>query len=281
MIRVPLILLACLLSVSPTGLADSIPLAINGEAVQGGLLVGRTRPGADVRLDGRVLRISDEGLFLICFGRDATEPVTLSVEVNGERLEHVLSPASREWRIQRVDGLPAEKVTPPAAVLRRIQDEAHQIRLARDHDDARADFSVGFVWPLEGRITGVYGSQRILNGEPRQPHYGVDVAAPTGTRVVAPADGVATLVHEDMYYSGGTLLMDHGHGLSSTFIHLSRILVEEGQRVRQGDIVAEVGATGRATGPHLDWRMNLFEARIDPQLVVGLKPPAPVAEGAP
>jgi len=281
MIRVPSILLACLACVSPTGLADSIPLHLSGEAVQGGLLIGRTRPGADVRLDGRVLRVTDEGLFLIGFGRDATQPVTLSINAIGGRLEQVLSPASRDWRIQHVDGLPAEKVTPPAAVLRRIQDEAREVRLARNQDDARADFVAGFIWPLEGRITGVYGSQRILNGEPRQPHYGVDVAAPTGTRVVAPADGLATLAHGDMYYSGGTLVMDHGHGLSSTFIHLSRILVEEGQSVRQGEVVAEVGATGRATGPHLDWRMNLFEVRIDPQLVVGLKPPAPMAEGAP
>ena len=135
-------------------------------------------------------------------------------------------------------------------------------------------FLAGFIWPLQGPITGVYGSQRILNGEPRRPHFGVDVAAPTGTPVVAPADAIVTLVHPDMYFSGGTLIMDHGHGLSSTFIHLHKVLVEEGQVVKQGDVVAEVGATGRVTGPHLDWRMNLFTVRIDPELLV---PPMPQA----
>jgi murein DD-endopeptidase MepM/ murein hydrolase activator NlpD len=133
----------------------------------------------------------------------------------------------------------------------------------------------GFIWPLEGRISGVYGSQRILNGTPRRPHFGVDIAASVGTRAMAPADGVVTLAHPDMFYSGGTLIIDHGHGLSSTFMHLHRILVNKGQRVRGGEPVAEVGATGRVTGPHLDWRMNLFTKRLDPQLLVE---PMPVTE---
>ena len=125
------------------------------------------------------------------------------------------------------------------------------------------------MWPAKGRISGVYGSQRILNGEPRRPHYGVDVAAPVGTLVHAPADGLVTLANEDMFFSGGTLILDHGHALSSSFLHLSAILVKEGQRVRQGDPIAKIGATGRATGPHLDWRMNLGRDRLDPQLLVG------------
>jgi murein DD-endopeptidase MepM/ murein hydrolase activator NlpD len=129
-----------------------------------------------------------------------------------------------------------------------------------------------FIWPVTGRISGVYGSQRILNGKPKRPHYGVDIAAPTGTPVKAPADGVVSLVHNDMFYSGGTLIVDHGHGLSTTYMHLHKILVKKGQRVKQGDVIAQVGATGRVTGPHLHWGMNWFDTRLDPSLLV---PPMP------
>ena len=177
--------------------------------------------------------------------------------------------AQREYRIQRIDGLPPRKVTPTAEDMVRIREEYALVRKARSRVDERQDFLGGFVWPAEGRISGVYGSQRILNGVPKRPHFGVDIAAPVGTVVRAPADGVVTLTHDDMFFSGGTLIVDHGHGLSSTFIHLNRILVKEGDRVRQGDPIAEIGATGRVTGPHLDWRINLLDARLDPQLLVG------------
>ncbi len=261
--------------------ADGHPpsLMLDGEAVQGGLLIGRTDPGAAVLLDDRPLRVSASGAFLIGFGRDEVGPSTLTISTQGGRLTRELPVRSRSYRIQRVDGLPQSRVTPPPEVGRRIQQEAARIRAVRKHDDPRTDFESGFVWPLHGPVTGVYGSQRILNGEPRRPHYGVDVAAPVGRPVAAPADAVVTLVDQDMYFSGGTLVMDHGHGLTSTFIHLSKILVVEGQAVKQGQPVAEVGATGRATGPHLDWRMNLFETRLDPALVVGPMPaetPVPV-----
>jgi len=268
------IILSLLLALSLTAVAaEPPPLSITGDPVQGGLLFARTAPGALVQLDGRSLRVSPSGGFLVGFGRDQIEPVTLSVTgEDGATLSRTLDVRPREYSIQRVDGLPGSRVSPPPEVSQRIGLEAARIRLARNHDDQRADFESGFIWPLQGPITGVYGSQRILNGEPRQPHYGVDVAAPSGTPVVAPADAVVSLVEPDMYFSGGTLLMDHGHGLSSTFIHLSKILVEQGQQVKQGQVVAEVGATGRASGPHLDWRMNLFEIRLDPALVVGPMP---------
>ncbi|MGB5542961.1 MAG: M23 family metallopeptidase [Gammaproteobacteria bacterium] len=270
----PRILLPLLIVLSlSAGAADAPPLNLVGEPVQGGLLFASTEPAARVDLDGRPLRVSENGVFLIGFGRDQTAPVTLTIiDEDGASLSRTIEIRSREYAIQRVDGLPGSRVSPPAEVSQRIQQEAARIRAARNHDDERADFESGFIWPLQGRITGVYGSQRILNGEPRQPHYGVDVAAPSGTKVVAPADAVVTLVEPDMYFSGGTLLMDHGHGLSSTFIHLSKILVQPGQKVSQGQVVAEVGATGRASGPHLDWRMNLFETRLDPALVVGPMP---------
>ena len=259
------------LCTTPSGAAAELELA--GPATQGGLLVGRAPEARSVAFEGRTLRLADDGVFLVGFGRDAPPEAELVITHEDGRVERrLIEVAPREYRIQRIDGLPREKVTPSEAVLARIREEGARVAAARAIDDPRTDFRNGFVWPLTGRISGVYGSQRVLNGEPRRPHFGVDVAAPTGTPVVAPADAIVRLAEDDLFFSGGTLIMDHGHGLTSTFIHLSKILVEPGQRVRQGEVVAEVGATGRATGPHLDWRMNLFDVRLDPQLIT---PPMP------
>ncbi len=244
-------------------------LRLEGKLIQGGLVTGYTQPGARVVFDGRQVRVADDGVFLIGFGRDAKPESVLEITYpDGSRSTRRLEIARREYRIQRIDGLPPRKVTPKAEDLKRIREESALVKAARKRDDPRTDFRRGFIWPASGRISGVYGSQRILNGEPRRPHFGVDVAAPVGTPVVAPADGIVTLAHPDMFFSGGTLIIDHGHGLSSSFLHLSEVLVEVGQRVRQGELIARVGATGRVTGAHLDWRMNLFDARIDPQLLV-------------
>jgi murein DD-endopeptidase MepM/ murein hydrolase activator NlpD len=267
--RLPVPVLLFLLSMPLAGAVDGVRLELEGSILQGGLLVARTEPGAAVEVDGRQVRVSPQGVFLVGAARDEEGPLAVIVTTLDRRTASAsVSVSPRKYRIQRIDGLPAEKVTPPADVLERIRREAAMTRAARERDEERTDFLSGFEWPLEGPITGVYGSQRILNGEPRRPHFGVDVAGPVGTPVRAPADAVVSLVHADMYYSGGTLVMDHGHGLSSTFIHLSRILVAEGDRVEKGQVVAEVGATGRVTGPHLDWRMNLFDVRLDPQLLV-------------
>ena len=188
------------------------------------------------------------------------------------RVEHRhLQVVQRSYQVQRVDGLPPSKVSPGEEDMARIRKEIVLVKKARARDDPREDFLGGFEWPLKGRITGVYGSQRVLNGEPRRPHFGLDIAAPTGSEVRAPADGVVTLTHPDMYFSGGTIILDHGLGLSSTFLHLSKVLVEAGASVRQGDLIGHIGATGRASGPHLDWRMNWLDRRVDPQPLV---PPA-------
>ena len=245
-------------------------LELTGSVTQGGLVVGLTEPDARISLDGRAMRVSKEGLFLLGFGRDAAPQSQLVASfADGTTEQRTLAVERRQYDIQRIDGLPPRKVSPNERDLKRIQAESSLVKRARERDDPRVDFAAGFTWPAKGRISGVYGSQRILNGEPRRPHFGIDIAAPVGTTVTAPADGLVTLAHPDMFFSGGTLIVDHGHGLSSTFIHLSRILVAEGVRVKQGDPIAEIGATGRATGPHLDWRMNLFEHRLDPQLLVG------------
>jgi murein DD-endopeptidase MepM/ murein hydrolase activator NlpD len=249
---------------------DGSTLTLDGEPKQGALLIGRTDPGTRVNIDGNTVRVSDGGVFLLGFGRDAPDTARLeAVFPDGSREQRELRVTQRSYDVQRIDGLPPRKVTPSEEDMVRIRKEIALVKKARDRDDAREDFLVGFRWPLTGRISGVYGSQRILNGKPRRPHFGVDIAAPVGTLVRSPADGLVTLTHDDMFFSGGTLIIDHGHGLSSTFIHLNAILVKQGERVRQGDPIAEVGATGRVSGPHLDWRMNLLGNRLDPQLLVG------------
>ena len=247
---------------------------LDGPRTQGGLLRGQVPPGSTVRYEGEAVRVSRDGWFLIGFGRDAPPEAELVV-VHPDRREErrVLNVQPRAYDIQRIDGLPPRKVTPRSKEdLARIEADVRVVRQARAIDDARTDFLSGFRWPIKGRISGVYGAQRILNGEPRRPHFGIDIAAPAGTKVLAPADGVVTLVHPNMFFSGGTMIVDHGHGLSSAFLHLSRILVEKGERVAQGQPIAEVGSTGRSTGPHLDWRINLFDRRLDPALLVGPMP---------
>jgi murein DD-endopeptidase MepM/ murein hydrolase activator NlpD len=268
-----MLLAACL----PPAFLLSAPLQaleLNGEAVQGGLLFGLSRPGSQVLLDGSEVMVSADGRFVIGFDRDETGERTLRVRgPDGSEETLTLAVAPREYDIERVDGLPPSTVTPDPEALERIRQEAAMVSAARARRDARTDYATGFAWPAAGRISGVYGSQRILNGEPRRPHFGLDIAAPTGSPVYAPADGVVTLVHPDMYFSGGTIVLDHGQGLSSTFLHLSRTLVEAGMSVRKGDLIGEIGATGRASGPHLDWRMNWLDRRVDPQLLVAGEPP--------
>ena len=248
-------------------------LELTGPPIEGGLLQGKTNPLAIIKIDGELVRVSDEGWFLVGFHRDAPEVSILTVEYpDGENIRKVITVEQREYEVQRIDGLPKNLVSPDQESLKRIKKENASIRAARNVDNPRVDFLSGFQWPTIGIISGVYGSQRILNGEPRQPHYGIDIAAPTGTEVLAPSDGVVTLVNSDMFFSGGTLILDHGHGLSSAFLHLDTILVSTGDRVKKGDLIATVGATGRVTGAHLDWRINLFNRRLDPSLLVGPMP---------
>lgn len=246
---------------------------LDGQPVQGGLIFGKTIPGAVVSLDGEAVQISGEGLFVIGFGRDESGTRRLQVSHEGMAASlHELSVTPREYDIERVDGLPPRTVTPDPEAAERIRLESAMVTSARSRRDDRTDFADGFAWPAQGRLSGFYGSQRILNGEPRRPHFGIDIAAPVGTPVYAPAAGVVTLTHEDMYFSGGTLILDHGLGLSSSFLHLSEILVEAGMVVEQGDLIARIGATGRASGPHLDWRMNWLDRRVDPGLLVSGDP---------
>ena len=244
---------------------------LNGDTVQGGLLFGQTSPGSSVSLDGNSIAISEAGQFVIGFGRDEQGGRHLRIESSdNEVFEQELVVKKREYKIERVDGLPPKTVTPDPSAAARIKEDGRMVASARQHRDKQAFYASGFTWPAKGRISGVYGSQRVLNGEPRRPHFGLDIAAPTGTDVYAPADGLITLAHPDLYFSGGTIILDHGQGLSSSFLHLSKILVESGTFVKQGDLIARIGSTGRASGPHLDWRMNWLDKRVNPQTL--LKP---------
>lgn len=260
--------------------APAQALELQGELTQGALVRGQVAPGSQVWLNGDPVRVTDDGRFVLGFDRSAELEQRLTVATpQGEPSSRTLALSEREYRIQRIDGVPSRTVTPSEEHLARIRQEAETVRQARQTDSGQQGFLADFIWPAAGRITGVYGSQRIYNGEPRSPHYGIDIAAPAGAPVVAPADGVVTLAEPDLFYSGGTLIIDHGFGVSSTFLHLSALEVSPGQTVGQGDLVARVGSTGRSTGPHLDWRMNWYDVRVDPVTVAppledGRTPPA-------
>jgi len=262
--RANLVFLAAILTAASLHAAE-----LEGEAIQGGLIFGKAEPGTEVTLDGEALQVSDDGRFVLGFGRDETGVRVLRlIAPDGAAQELSLEVAARSYDIERIEGLPPRTVTPDPEAAERIREENRMVASAKARRDNRADYAQGFAWPATGRISGVYGSQRILNGEPRNPHFGLDVAAQTGTLVTAPAPGIVTLTHPDMYFSGGTIILDHGQGLSSSFLHLSEILVEAGQRVDTGDPIGRIGATGRATGAHLDWRMSWLDRRVDPQRLV-------------
>ncbi len=248
-------------------------VTLQGSLQQGGLVLGSVEAGSSAYYREQSLPMTDAGHFLLGLGRDAPSTIELRV-VDSQGIETVqgFKVAKRDYRIQRVNGVPSKTVTPAEADLTRIRSDSKLVKQARREITARVDFLDGFQIPLDGPVTGVYGSQRVYNGVPKNPHYGVDYAAPTGTTVLAPAAGIVRLAHLDLFYSGGTLIVDHGHGLSSSFLHLSDILVEEGALVSRGQPIAKVGATGRATGPHLDWRMNWHKERVDPQLVLETLP---------
>ena len=243
-----------------------------GAFKQGGLVLGELSEGQSVSYQGKVLQLNSQRQFLLGFGRNQPSTAEIIVHQKSGDKKIILNIDARDYAIQKIEGVPQKTVTPADQDLKRIKQDAALVREARRIRRNVDNFTAGFIQPAEGVITGVYGSQRFYNGVPKSPHYGIDYAAPTGAPVKAPAAGIITMVHDDLFYSGGTLILDHGHGLSSTFLHLSEILVEQGQSVSAGMVIAKVGASGRATGPHLDWRMNWLDQRIDPQLVLETLP---------
>ena len=259
--------------------ADSANLLklVSGKTVQGGMLVFQTKAGTKIVLDGLELPVSADGLFVLGFHRDDVNPQELrAIDASGKTAKLTLAPEVRDWEIQRIDNLPTNMVTPPEAVITRIKNDIKNVKVARavisDFDDVLKN---GFVWPVWGRISGIYGAQRILNGKPRQPHYGIDIAAPPGVAVRAAGAGRVTMA-TDLYFTGGTVIIDHGFGLNSTYSHLKDMYVKPGDMITRGGVIGSVGSTGRSTGPHLDWRINWRNKRLDPLLIAGpLRPALP------
>jgi murein DD-endopeptidase MepM/ murein hydrolase activator NlpD len=244
-------------------------LRLKGELTQGALVIGKTLPGYTVMLDAQRLKVTIEGLFVMGFNRDAKPDHKLVIsDDSGKHTEYQLEVTPRKYDIQYIEGIAKKLMQPNATDLQRIRAENAMIREARLFESDQLNFTEPFIWPAQGPVTGVYGSQRYYNGEPRRPHFGLDIAAPEGADVIAPASGTITLVHPDMFFSGGTIILDHGYGISSTFIHLSKVMVVKGQLVKQGQLLGKVGQSGRATGPHLDWRINWFNTRLDPALLL-------------
>jgi len=247
-------------------------LKLKGQLKQGAFLIGKVAPASSVSLNDSELKVSAGGLFVLGFSRDARPEQQIKVyDAAGKASVHEFAVAAREYQTQYIEGIAKKLMQPSQQDLQRIQEESALVRQARAVNSDMVSFTEPFIWPAKGPVTGVYGSQRFFNGQPRRPHFGLDIAAPSGTDVVAPASGVITLVHSDMFYSGGTIVLDHGYGMSSTFIHLSEELVTPGQKVKQGEVIGKVGKSGRATGPHLDWRINWFDTRLDPAFLVGLQ----------
>jgi murein DD-endopeptidase MepM/ murein hydrolase activator NlpD len=232
-------------------------------------LLGRVPPGSRLLYDDKPVRVSPNGRFVIGIGRERTDSIELGITPpDGRAVTKSITIIDRDFPTETVNGVPESTVNPPPDIAARIEREQAEVSAARARDDDRDDFDVKFIWPAVGRISGVFGSQRVYNGTPKSPHSGLDVAARQGTAIQAPAAGIVTFANPDLYLTGGTVLIDHGHGVSSSFLHMSRIDVKVGERVEQGQVLGLVGATGRATGPHMHWGVNWFDVRVDPQLLV-------------
>jgi len=241
----------------------------NGKFIQGHFIIGKTDPNSNVKIDKKQIRVSKDGYFAFGLARDRKYDVVITIEKNGVKEKITKRVQKRKYNIQRIDGLEEKMVTPPEEVYERIKKDNKLIAKARAVDTSLDYFKDKFIIPVDDAIiTGVYGSQRILNGKPKWPHYGLDFAQDEGAPVKAMINGTVTLAETDLYYTGGTLIFDHGHGISTLYMHLNEIFVKKGQKVKQGEVIGTVGATGRATGAHLDVRLNWFGVRLDPATVL-------------
>ncbi|MEQ8804886.1 MAG: M23 family metallopeptidase [Rhodospirillales bacterium] len=263
-------------ALAAAGVHPARALELSGQFVQGGLVTGKVAPGTNLMLDGAPVAVAPDGSFIIGFGRKAKTKIVLRAEPpEGLPVTREFTIEPRKYKIQRIDGLPERKVSPTRPEdLKRIKNDQAQIAEVRKRTTLKTFFDTGFIWPAEGRISGVYGSQRILNGKPRSPHNGVDIAAPRGTPVKTMGDGVVALVNQDMFFTGKTVMIDHGLGLTSVYIHMDKITVKEGDFVTKGMQIGTVGATGRVTGPHLHWGVSWFKTALDPALLVGPQKPS-------
>ena len=251
---------------------SSFAASFNGKFIQGSFILGKTVPGSEVFIDKKKVKVTSDGFFVFGLGRDRKYDVVITLNKDGNKQQIVKKVQKRKYNIQRIDGLEEKKVTPPEEVYERIERENKWISQARAIESNLTFFRKKFIVPVENAvISGVYGSQRILNGKPKWPHYGLDFAADEGAKIKAMLDGTVTLAEPDLFYTGGTLIFDHGHGISTLYMHMKKVLVKKGQKVKQGDVIGTVGSSGRATGAHLDVRLNWFQTRLDPATVLDIK----------
>ena len=247
---------------------NNIKVFLEGNFIQGGLVKGKIDNNVSVRFKERLLRKTSKGFFVIGFGRDHPKIANLSIKINQNWISKTLNIKKRIYKTQMINGLEKKMVTPPKSFYDRIIRENKAIKNIRNLDSDIDFIFQEFNWPAKGIISGVFGSQRILNGKPKRPHYGIDIAAKKGTSVLAPIESIVRMAEKDLYYTGGTIMLDHGHGVTSVYSHLSLINVNVGDKVKKGQKIGEIGSTGRSTGPHLDWRINWFLERLDPALLV-------------
>ena len=247
---------------------NSSAVEFNGKFIQGHFIIGKTLPNANVKIDNELVKVSSDGYFVFGLDRDRKYDVTITIKNSDIEEKVVKRVKKRKYDIQRIDGLDEKKVSPPEEVYKRIKDENKKIGLARAINSNLDFFKDKFIMPVEGIISGVYGSQRILNGKPRWPHYGIDIAAKKGTQIKSSGSGIVTMAEDDLYYTGGTIIIDHGHGISTIYSHLEKVLVKVGDEIKQNEIIGTVGSTGRSTGPHLDFRVNWFQTRLDPMSIL-------------
>ena len=243
-------------------------LEFQGKFLQGHFILGKAKIGSKVFIDKKQVKVSKDGYFVFGIDRDRKFDLEITEINNGKKNNVIKKVFKRKYNIQRIDGLPENKVTPPESVYKRIKEENGRIGKARAINSDLTFFTNQFIMPVKGIISGVYGSQRILNGKPKWPHYGIDIAAKLGTMIKSSGAGIVTMAEDDLYYTGGTIIMDHGHGISTIYSHLENVLVSVGDKINQGDIIGTVGSTGRSTGPHLDFRINWFQTRLDPMSVL-------------
>ena len=239
-----------------------------GKFIQGHFILGKTEANFKILIDKKEVKVSKDGYFVFGIEKDRK----LDIIITENKKKTVKKVLKRKYKIQRIEGLPKKKVTPPEELYARIKKENKLIADAREIESDLQFFKEKFIIPVDDAIiTGVYGSQRILNGIPKWPHYGLDFAQKKGTPIKAMNNGIVTLAEKDLFYTGATLIFDHGHGVSTLYMHMDKIFVNVGDHVKKGDIIATIGTTGRSTGPHLDIRLNWFGTRLDPATILSIK----------
>ena len=247
-------------------------LNIEGAFIQGSILFGKTKPNSKIFFNDKKIFVNNEGDFLLGISRDEKKENLLILEIGNKVEKYNINIIPRKYKIQKIDGLPKNKVTPNQKELKRIKKESKLINKYKNIFLDKTLYKSGFVWPVEGKITGEYGSQRILNGQPRRPHFGTDIVASLGSKIIAPSDAIVAFTFEDTFFNGKMIILNHGLGLNSIYSHLNKIYVKEGDKLKQGDLLAEVGSTGRVTGPHLHWGISIFNTAIDPEKLIQNQP---------